>query len=689
MAVASDALGIPGYSFADLHDPERLSSLYERVCEEVQASDPALWVRWDAYRRSPDAPRPPVALSNLLIDMAPHVSRFVGRLFDVDAPASALAESTRAQNDLFRFKVDFVRRRALPLLKGGAHVVSTPEDDAIVERLIAQSGGADRELAVARAGCHLLDLEKATSASRSTTTPDSGPATNPESRIPNPDTEALKRWCAARVHQRAYRGWVIFRFPENVEPFQLVEVQRPDASLPEAMIGPGWRLRRRDGFTLTDPRMKTREVLSEIHYCVLCHERDKDSCSKGLHEKDGRVTVNALGIELDGCPLDEKISEMHALRKQGDAIGALALVAIDNPMCPGTGHRICNDCMKSCIYQKQEPVNIPQIETGVLTDVLSMPWGVEIYGLLTRWNPLNVRRPFALPYNGKNVLVVGLGPAGYTLAHYLVNEGFGVVGIDGLKIEPLPDELTGANGDAPRPIRDWSDDLHAPRRSRARRLRRRVRVRHHGALGQELPHAAASDAGAAPRPADVRRRALRRHDADRRRVGVRVRSRGDRGGRRQADDHRHEEQPDPRDQEGERLPDGAAAHWCVQTQRAAEPAGARAGGRHRRRPDRDRHGHGADGVLPAARREDARAATRRCAPGSARRVRAACTTRRSWRCSTSTSRTAVPCAPNGRAPPTPARRRISSRSSAHGAASRSRIASAWSTLPPTASTTKK
>jgi hypothetical protein len=46
--------------------------------------------------------------------------------------------------------------------------------------------------------------------------------------------------------------------------------------------------------------------------------------------------------------------------------------------------------MKACIYQKQEPVNIPQIETGVLTDVLRMPWGVEIYGLLTRWNPLNV-----------------------------------------------------------------------------------------------------------------------------------------------------------------------------------------------------------------------------------------------------------------------------------------------------------
>ena len=158
---------------------------------------------------------------------------------------------------------------------------------------------------------------------------------------------------------------------------------------------------------------------------------------------------NPLGIALEGCPLDEKISEMHALRKAGDPVGALALVIVDNPMCPGTGHRICNDCMKACIYQKQDPVNIPQIETGVLTDVLNLPWGVEIYGLLTRWNPLDPRRPYSLPYNGRNVLVVGLGPAGYTLSHYLLNEGFGVVAIDGLKIEPLPEDLTGGDGVAP------------------------------------------------------------------------------------------------------------------------------------------------------------------------------------------------------------------------------------------------
>src|SRR5687768_9613507 len=82
---------------------------------------------------------------------------------------------------------------------------------------------------------------------------------------------------------------------------------------------------------------------------------------------------------------------------------------------------------------------------------------MEIYGLLTRWNPLDVRRPYPLPFIGKNVLVVGLGPAGYTLAHHLIREGFGVVAVDGLKIEPLPVELTGdwKTNTPPVPVKDF------------------------------------------------------------------------------------------------------------------------------------------------------------------------------------------------------------------------------------------
>src|SRR5262249_6804319 len=193
---------------------------------------------------------------------------------------------------------------------------------------------------------------------------------------------------------------------------------------------------------------------SQVDYCIYCHDREKDSCTRGLRDKTGVLKKNPLGIPLAGCPLDERISEMHVCKRDGDSMAALALVCIDNPLLPGTGHRICNDCMKSCIYQKQEPVNIPQIETRVLTDVLELPYGFEIYGLLTRWNPLNIKRPYPLPYNGKNMLVVGLGPAGYTLAHHLLNEGFGVVGLDGLRREPLAREVTGDEIVPPRPVRD-------------------------------------------------------------------------------------------------------------------------------------------------------------------------------------------------------------------------------------------
>jgi NADPH-dependent glutamate synthase beta subunit-like oxidoreductase/NAD(P)H-flavin reductase len=272
------------------------------------------------------------------------------------------------------------------------------------------------------------------------------------------------RWTYARaLHpemKALFHKWPTHRVPKPLVFDQLVQLERPDEKLPEITQSPDHHLRYRDGFNLTDPRGTPREVMGEVDYCVTCHEREKDSCSMGFKAKDPVIEghsfkKNPLGIPLTGCPLDERISEAHTLKREGNSLAALAMIILDNPMCPGTGHRICNDCMKACIFQKQEPVNIPMVETAALTDVLDLPWGFEIYGLLTRWNPLNVRRPYALPYVGRNVLVVGLGPAGYTLSHYLLNEGFGVTGIDGLKIEPFEDELVGRNGKAMKPIRDW------------------------------------------------------------------------------------------------------------------------------------------------------------------------------------------------------------------------------------------
>jgi NADPH-dependent glutamate synthase beta subunit-like oxidoreductase len=60
-----------------------------------------------------------------------------------------------------------------------------------------------------------------------------------------------------------------------------------------------------------------------------------------------------------------------------------------------------------------------------------------------------------------------MGPAGYTLSHYLLSEGFAVVGLDGLKIEKVHPEYTGgrdSNGKYiyPKPVKDFNlvkDDL--------------------------------------------------------------------------------------------------------------------------------------------------------------------------------------------------------------------------------------
>ncbi len=443
-------LGIPGFAYADLFSPHALRQLHDLWEHEMLSGDPDLHARYAAYRGG-QVPGP-VALSDLLCDVAPWVSRFVVRLFgdEVAARAAALRATTEGDLFLFRFKDEFVKRRT------GKRTVPTERAaearargaELLAELGIATAQDQEQERPVAQAVCALLDRE---------TELKKGSEKDPALLSVREKIEALADWLVVRREDLSRHHWLSLHTPHHLDYQHLVKIRRPDEKLPELLLGPKEKRRERDGFKLTDRRMTPTEVLAEVDYCMYCHDRDKDSCSKGMHDKTGALKPNPLGIPLLGCPLDEKISEMHVLRRKGDPIGALALVCLDNPMCPGTGHRICNDCMKACIYQKQEPVNIPQIETGVLTDVLAMPWGFEIYGFLTRWNPLNVARPYSLPYNGRNVLVVGLGPAGYTLSHHLSREGFGVVGVDGLKLEPPPKGPTGdlRRGIAPQAVRDY------------------------------------------------------------------------------------------------------------------------------------------------------------------------------------------------------------------------------------------
>jgi NADPH-dependent glutamate synthase beta subunit-like oxidoreductase/NAD(P)H-flavin reductase len=487
-------LGEPGFTYQDLHRDGRLADLDRAFLAALGRENPPLKERLLAYRAAP-AGVDPLSRSRLLVEAARPLSAFVARLFGIEAECERLKAAASPEAVLFRFRRDFLLRRAvktkLPEDLAGLDLAGPRAAAEALERELHPElpWATDPELATSRMVAALLDVESDfIAALRQKKKPEVSAAVRDRARelarraaasssaLPSAEGDgddallafvekALEQyalWCHLRREHPALRpaiaGWVSFKLPETLDYQHLVETERPNPDLPEERVGPSGHRRRREGFGLTDPRMTPREVLGETHYCLLCHEREKDSCSRGFYDaKTSSFQKNPLGISLKGCPLDEKISEMHELRREGDPVGALALVCIDNPMCPGTGHRICNDCMKGCIFQKQEPVNIPQIETGVLTDTLALPWGIEIYGLFTRWNPLNPHRPYPLPDAGRRVLVVGLGPAGYTLAHYLVNEGFGVAGVDGLKIEALPADWTGADGRGIRPIRDYAE----------------------------------------------------------------------------------------------------------------------------------------------------------------------------------------------------------------------------------------
>lgn len=207
--------------------------------------------------------------------------------------------------------------------------------------------------------------------------------------------------------------------------------------------------RHRHGFKLNDDGITRSQSMHESNYCLYCHHRDKDSCSHGMKTVDG-YKENPLKISLHGCPLEQKISEMHLLRANSNILGALATIVIDNPMVAATGHRICNDCMKACIFSKQTPVDTPSVETSILKDVLNLPFGFEIYSLLTKWNPLNFANYLPSDVGHHRVLVVGMGPAGFTLAHYLLNAGVNVIGIEGLKIEKLSHAFSGVMNDGTR-----------------------------------------------------------------------------------------------------------------------------------------------------------------------------------------------------------------------------------------------
>src|SRR6266571_174930 len=434
-----------GLSFAELYQRNGLVGLDAAFVDFLCAADAALGPRLAAARTNP-ASLDAKAESALILEIAPHLDDFLAELFGIQSEFRALVARHHALAPLYAVKRQFVQRRAANKVKPDE--AARFDGPALEAELKKQLGGRLDELAFATRVTEWLADEAKHAA----------------------QLDTAMKYAAWALHTPAgrehARQGVLFKAPAKIDPYNLLvhAQKRGQEGVVTYTIKPE-HIRRRKGFALTDSGTDLVGALDQANYCIWCHTQGKDSCSKGLKEKSPadapRKVVfkkSPFGVTLAGCPLDEKISEFHTLKAQGNALSALAVIAIDNPTVAATGHRICNDCMKACIYQKQEPVNIPQIETRTLKDVLELPWGFEIYSLLTRWNPLNFRRPLPLAATGYKVLIAGMGPAGFTLAHYLMNEGHAVAGIDGLKIEPLPARFSGVETDGTRvpfePIRD-------------------------------------------------------------------------------------------------------------------------------------------------------------------------------------------------------------------------------------------
>lgn len=425
---AHPKLQLKDFTFNELFHSDGLNRLDHAFLTQLKDENPDLYTKLIAYR-DPMVKLSGQETSELLISCAIILEKFLATFFNIEEAVAISQAKTTALNPISTFKKYFILRRAKKEITKVENFPAFNQLNEWLQTVLKKAAlqSKDEELAVALLGTEYLD--------------------KPE-QYAN-EIESLVQWCTRALTseqgQQITANWTSFDIPERLDYQNLVPVIPMENDKCGRVAASDKTLRLRDGFKLTDERMSAREVQDEINYCIYCHDHDGDFCSKGFPVKKGDPVQgfkkNPLDVTLTGCPLEEKISEMHFLKKDGYTLASLAMIMVDNPMCPATGHRICNECMKACIYQKQDPVNIPQIETRVLVDVLDLPWGVEIYDLLTRWNPLRKEQFVMKPYNGLKVMIAGMGPAGFTLAHHLLLEGFAVVGFDGLKIEPLPENI--------------------------------------------------------------------------------------------------------------------------------------------------------------------------------------------------------------------------------------------------------
>ena len=306
-----------GLAFEDLYRRDGLARLDTAFVAWLASTDADLHNRLVTARRDPAA-LDHKAHSQLLTDLAPHLEDFVADLFGIASEARALQARHHALAPLYAVKRLFVQRRGV---KG-----VTPEKVAALDGAIL---GRELEALIGEA---LTEQGYAAHVSRwMTAEAEHGAALDLAARY--------AAWATLSSEGQArHRRGVLFKVPHKVEMTHLIAVETVvEHGVTMLRLGPEHG-RARDGFALTDAGMDLTGALDQANYCIWCHNQGKDSCSRGLKDKkSGAFQKTVFGVTLAGCPLEEKVSELNAVKAEGWSIGALAIAAIDNQWWPRPG----------------------------------------------------------------------------------------------------------------------------------------------------------------------------------------------------------------------------------------------------------------------------------------------------------------------------------------------------------------
>ena len=304
-------LHIPGFEYPDLFEPIKLAELATRFFGEVRAADPALMEEFDRYRQG--APLANEEVSRLLIAMARHLSDFLEKLFGVEAECRKLKFEAQRDATIFRIKKDFFVRRALKKISpGDAKKLDRKylaEAAAEIRSLFPGIPEGDPELEMATVIGILLDHERYVKVALPDKTRTfaaglleaAGNKPRIASVIPASRDEQgmklflsslmniLERWLVSLYANPApgTTHWGIFKVPKPVDYQHLVETENVEGPVPGMQVGPEGCYRRREGFDLTDHRFSGREIMSEVDYCIFCHEREQGLLFQGV---DGKRT---------------------------------------------------------------------------------------------------------------------------------------------------------------------------------------------------------------------------------------------------------------------------------------------------------------------------------------------------------------------------------------------------------------